>query len=65
MKYVICLCNFLFFFPAQLFLTEVLPASDDVDLAVGELTWSYRLLSDSAPIFKPTRFKGAAQKCLS
>lgn len=52
MKYVICLCDY-FFFPAQLFLTEVLPASDDVDLAVGELTWSYRLLSDSAPILNP------------
>lgn len=43
----------IFFFPAQLFLTEVLPASDDVDLAVGELTWSYRLLSDSASILNP------------
>ena len=35
---------------AQLFLTEVLPPSDDVHLAVGELTWSYGVLSASAPI---------------
>lgn len=35
---------------AQLFLTEVLPPSDDADLAGGELTWSYGVLSASAPI---------------
>lgn len=35
---------------AKLFLTEVLPPSDDVHLAAGELTWSYGVLSASAPI---------------
>lgn len=35
---------------AQLFLTEVSPPSDDVDLAVGELPCSYGVLSASAPI---------------
>ena len=35
---------------AQLFLTEVFPPSDDADLAGGELTWSYGVLSASAPI---------------
>lgn len=35
---------------AQLFLSEALPPCDDVDLAAGELTWSYRVLSPSASI---------------
>lgn len=57
-----------FFFPntplnpsARLFLTEVLPPSDDADLAAGELTWSHRLLSAPLPILSPQIWSGAAQ----
>lgn len=56
----------IFFFPpsaslARLFLTDVLPPSDDADLAVGDLTWSHRLLSAALPILNPHILSGAAQ----
>lgn len=59
MKCVVCLYDF-FFSPssalARLFLTDGLPPSDDADLAVGDLTWSHRLLSAALPILNPHTF---------
>ena len=46
----------------QISLTEVLPSSDDVHLAFGELTWSYGVLSASATTTMRVQLRSASAK---